>query len=82
MPSFSPWKIPAWQYGVADGSPQNQRRSVNPSSFTRRDSVGREPELHGPPQVGVGEGIDLQHDQPATAVMRAPLAPEGTILYA
>jgi len=43
MPSFSPWKIPAWQYGVADGRPQNQRRSVNPFSFTRRDRLGVNP---------------------------------------
>ncbi len=41
MPSFSPWKMPAWQYGVAEGRPQNQRRSAYPSSRTSFAIVGQ-----------------------------------------
>ena len=41
----------------------------------------RIPELHCPPQVGIRQGIDLQHDQAATPVVRATLTAEGTILY-
>ena len=72
--------MPAWQYGVADGSPQNQRRRVVvrlPYHAGDRRTVAP---AHGSPQIRVRQRIDLQREQSSPAVVRSPLARKRAVL--
>ena len=64
MPSFRPWRIPAWLAGVHGGSSGCQPPTSSRPSRTRRPSTGQPARRQQPFELVAAHAVHLDDDQP------------------